>query len=218
MACTSTILRFTRGSFLLNKQGPLQLGACFPTLHSSASDNKVLFSGTASNDENCDSGTENTSLVKNLATMGVDLKMVRQRQPGVLRKAFTNERGLAHFLQSKGASCETIAGIISRYPRSITRSGAHLEERWELWKSIFKNNSEIVNILERSPESFFRSSDNNNLEKNIVFLGSLGLNSKDLHCLLTTAPRTFSNSVELNRQMVELLQDVCITLGDTGVE
>ncbi|KAG5842992.1 hypothetical protein ANANG_G00183750 [Anguilla anguilla] len=100
-----------------------------------------------------------------------------------------------------------------RYPRSITRSGPHLEERWELWKSIFKSNGEIVNILERSPESFFRSSDNNNLEKNIVFLGSLGLKSKDLHRLLTTAPRTFSNSVELNRQMVELLRDVCTSLG-----
>lgn len=60
---------------------------------------------------------------------------------------------------------------------------------------------------------FFRSSDNNNLEKNIVFLGSLGLKSKDLHRLLTTAPRTFSNSVELNRQMVELLRDVCTSLG-----
>ncbi|XP_064204952.1 transcription termination factor 1, mitochondrial isoform X1 [Anguilla rostrata] len=213
MACISATLRFTRGSFLMNQQGPLQLVARFPTLHSSARNNRPFVSGTASNDESGNSGTENTSLVENLATMGVDVKMVRQRQPGVLRKAITNERGLAHFLQSKGASREIVAGIISRYPRSITRSGPHLEERWELWKSIFKSNGEIVNILERSPESFFRSSDNNNLEKNIVFLGSLGLKSKDLHRLLTTAPRTFSNSVELNRQMVELLRDVCTSLG-----
>uniref|UniRef100_A0A3B4XUZ3 tRNA-dihydrouridine(47) synthase [NAD(P)(+)] n=1 Tax=Seriola lalandi dorsalis TaxID=1841481 RepID=A0A3B4XUZ3_SERLL len=46
--------------------------------------------------------------------------------------------------------------------------------------------SEIVTILERSPESFFRSSDNGNLEKNIVFLSSLGLDAKDLHRFLTT--------------------------------
>lgn len=197
----------------MNQQGPLQLVARFPTLHSSARGNRPFVSGTASSDESCNSGTENTSLVENLATMGVDLKMVRQRQPGVLRKSITNERGLAHFLQGKGASREIVAGIISRYPRAITRSGPHLEERWELWKSIFRDNGEIVNILERSPESFFRSSDNNNLEKNIVFLGSLGLKAKDLHRLLTTAPRTFSNSVELNRQMVELLRDVCTSLG-----
>ncbi|KAJ8378850.1 hypothetical protein AAFF_G00233520 [Aldrovandia affinis] len=233
MACISAVLRFTRG--LLNQRSPLQLAACSAALHSStsndeklrsgaASNDEKLCSGTASNDEKLHSGTicndeklrsgaENASLVENLATMGVDLKMVRRRQPGVLRKAITNERGLAYFLLSKGASHEAVAGIISRYPRSITRSGVHLEERWELWRSIFKSNSEIVNILERSPESFFRSSDNDNLQKNILFLGSLGLNSKDLHRLLTTAPRTFSNRVELNRQMIELLQDVCINLG-----
>lgn len=147
--------------------------------------------------------------------LGVDVKMARKRQPGVLKKAITNEHGLVSFLQTKGASREVVAGIITRFPRSITRSGEHLEERWQLWRSVFQSDSEIVSILNRSPESFFRSSDNDNLEKNIVFLGSLGLDSKDLHRLLTTAPRTFSNSVELNRQMVDLLQDVCLSLGGT---
>ncbi|KAJ8273389.1 hypothetical protein GJAV_G00101070 [Gymnothorax javanicus] len=218
MACLSAILHLTRGSFRINRQGPIQLVGCFPAVHGPTVNNTKLLLRTASSDETCNSSTENASLVENLSMMGVDLKRVRQRQPGVLRKALTNEKGLAHFLLSKGASHETIAGIISRYPRSITRSGAHLEERWELWKSIFKSNSEIVAILERSPESFFRSSDNNNLEKNIVFLGSLGLNSKHLHRLLTTAPRTFSNSVELNKQMVELLHDVCFSLGGTQPE
>lgn len=150
--------------------------------------------------------------------MGVDLKMARQRQPGVLRKTFTNEQGLARFLQSKGASGKVIAGIISRYPRAITRSIEHLNQRWELWRNIFKTDGEIVSILDRSPESFFRSSDNENLEKNIAFLISLGLNSKDLHRLLTTAPRTFSNSVELNKQMVEFLEDVCVELGGQNPE
>ncbi|XP_064839614.1 transcription termination factor 1, mitochondrial [Oncorhynchus masou masou] len=158
-------------------------------------------------------GPENESLLESLTFMGVDVKMVRQRQPGVLRKIITNEQGLAHFLHGKGASRKVVAGIISRYPRAITRSGEHLEQRWAMWRSVFKSDSEIVSILDRSPESFFRSSDNDNLEKNIVFLGSLGLNAKDLHRLLTTAPRTFSNSVELNRQMVEFLEDVCAELG-----
>ncbi|XP_034748260.1 transcription termination factor 1, mitochondrial [Etheostoma cragini] len=161
---------------------------------------------------------ENESLLENLNLMGVDVKMARQRQPGVLRKIFTNEQGLAQFLQSKGASRKVIAGIISRYPRAITRSVEHLEQRWELWRNIFKSDEEIVSILDRSPESFFRSSDNGNLEKNIAFLTSLGLNAKDLHRLLTTAPRTFSNSLELNRQMVEFLEDICVELGGTNPE
>lgn len=161
---------------------------------------------------------ENESLLENLNLMGVDVKMARQRQPGVLRKAFTNERGVAQFLQGKGASRRMIASIISRYPRAITRSIDHLEQRWELWRNIFKSDTEIVSILDRSPESFFRSSDNGNLEKNIVFLTSLGLNTKDLHRLLTTAPRTFSNSLELNRQMVEFLEDICAELGGKNPE
>ncbi|XP_051520078.1 transcription termination factor 1, mitochondrial-like [Myxocyprinus asiaticus] len=144
---------------------------------------------------------ENESLLENLSSMGLDLNMARRRQPGVLRKLLTNEQGVAYFLKSKGADQETIASIISRFLRSITRSCQHLEECWQLWRNIFKSNNEVVGILSRSrsPESFFRSSDNENLEKNIAFLRSLGITPKDLHRLLTTAPRTFSNSVELNR-------------------
>lgn len=156
---------------------------------------------------------ENKLLLDNLKILGVDVKMARKRQPGVLRKTDTNVHGLVHFLQTKGATREMVASIISRYPRSITRSEEHLLERWQLWRSVFQSDSEIISILNRSPESFFRSSDNENLEKNIIFLTSLGLNSKDLHRLLTTAPRTFSNSVELNHQMVDLLLDVCVSLG-----
>ncbi|XP_069556180.1 transcription termination factor 1, mitochondrial [Brachyistius frenatus] len=161
---------------------------------------------------------ENESLLENLNLMGVDVMMARQRQPGVLRKIFTNEQGLAHFLQGKGASRKVIASIISRYPRAITRSIDHLEQRWRLWRNIFKTDGEIVSILDRSPESFFRSSDNGNLEKNIDFLVSLGLNEKDLYRLLTTATRTFSNSLELNKQMVEFLEDICAELGGQNPE
>ncbi|XP_030204003.1 transcription termination factor 1b, mitochondrial [Gadus morhua] len=160
-------------------------------------------------------GSENVSLLENLSLLGVDLKKARQRQPGVLRKLLTNEQGVAGFLQAKGASRQVIAGIISRYPRAITRSLDHLEQRWALWRRVFASDSEVVDILHRSPESFFRSSDNENLEKNIVFLSSLGFDAKALHRLLTTAPRTFSNSAELNRQMVELLEDVGSELGLT---
>ncbi|XP_030003656.1 transcription termination factor 1, mitochondrial [Sphaeramia orbicularis] len=161
---------------------------------------------------------ENESLLENLNLMGVDVKMVRQRQPGVLRKTFTNENGLAQFLQSKGANHSMIASVISRYPRAITRSVEHLDQRWNLWRNIFQSDEEIVTILNRSPESFFRSSDNEKLERNIAFLTSLGLNSKDLHRLLTTAPRTFSNSLELNKQMVEFLENICVELGGRSPE
>ncbi|KAK0136481.1 Transcription termination factor 1, mitochondrial [Merluccius polli] len=158
---------------------------------------------------------ENVSLLENLSLLGVDLKKARQRQPGVLRRLLTNENDVAGFLRAKGAGREAIASIISRYPRAITRSRDHLEQRWALWRRVFACDSEVVGILSRSPESFFRTSDNENLEKNIAFLTSLGFGAKALHRLVTTAPRTFSNSPQLNRQMVELLEEVGAELGLT---
>ncbi|XP_007938049.1 transcription termination factor 1, mitochondrial [Orycteropus afer afer] len=156
---------------------------------------------------------EKVDLLNNLLTMGVDIDMAKKRQPGVFNRMITNEQDLQMFLLSKGASKKVIASIISRYPRAITRTPESLSKRWDLWRKIMASDLEIVNILERSPESFFRSNNNLNLEENIKFLYSVGLTRKCLCRLLTNAPRTFSNSLDLNKQMVELLQAVCLSLG-----
>ncbi|XP_052577327.1 transcription termination factor 1, mitochondrial [Peromyscus californicus insignis] len=156
---------------------------------------------------------KNEDLLKNLLTMGVDVDMARRRQPGVFNRMSTNEQALRIFLLSKGASDKVIGSIISRYPRAITRTLEGLSKRWELWRKIMASDLEIVNILERSPESFFRSNNNLNLENNIKFLCSVGLTNKCLYRLLTSAPRTFSNSLNLNKQMVEFLQETSISLG-----
>uniref|UniRef100_A0A452S963 Mitochondrial transcription termination factor 1 n=1 Tax=Ursus americanus TaxID=9643 RepID=A0A452S963_URSAM len=163
---------------------------------------------------NADSkSSENEELLNNLLTMGVDVDMARKRQPGVFNRMGTKEQDLKMFLLSKGASKEVVASIISRYPRAITRTHESLSKRWDLWRKIMTSDLEIVNILERSPESFFRSNNNLNLENNIKFLSSVGLTHKCLCRLLTNAPRTFSNSLDLNKQMIEFLQEVCLSLG-----
>lgn len=156
---------------------------------------------------------KNEELLNNLLTLGVDIDMAKKRQPGVFNRTGTNEQDLKSFLLSKGASKEVIASIISRYPRAMTRTPESLSNRWDLWRRIMTSDLEIVNILERSPESFFRSSNNLNLENNIKFLSSIGLTRKCLCRLLTNAPRTFSNSLDLNKQMVEFLKEVCLSLG-----
>uniref|UniRef100_A0A8C8SLN3 Mitochondrial transcription termination factor 1 n=1 Tax=Pelusios castaneus TaxID=367368 RepID=A0A8C8SLN3_9SAUR len=156
---------------------------------------------------------ENAVLLSSLARMGVNITMVRRRQPGVLKKQITHDKDLKQFLQSKGVTNEFIANIISRYPRAITRSYESLEKRWELWKSILMTDLEIVNILGRSPESFFRSTNNINMEKNIKFFCSLGLTSSHLSHMLTRVPRVFSYRVELNKEMIDLLHDSYLSLG-----
>lgn len=156
---------------------------------------------------------KNEDLLNNLLTMGVDIDMAKKRQPGVFKRMVTNEQHLKMFLLSKGASEKIIGSIITRYPRAITRTLESLSERWDLWRKIMASDLEIVNILERSPESFFRSNNNLNLENNIKFLSSVGLTNKCLCRLLTSAPRTFANTLKLNKQMVEFLQQVCLSLG-----
>lgn len=155
----------------------------------------------------------NKSLINNLNLMGVDVKKALKRQPGVFRRRLTNEQGLSQFLRGKGASCDVVASIVSRYPRSITRSLDHLEQRWQLWRKVFSTDAEIISILNRSPESFFRSSSNENLEKNIAFFMSLKSGSKHFHRLMSKAPRVFSNSVALNMHKVEFLELICSELG-----
>ncbi|XP_038542314.1 transcription termination factor 1, mitochondrial isoform X1 [Canis lupus baileyi] len=162
---------------------------------------------------NADSeSSENEELLNNLLTMGVDVDKAKKRQPGVFNRMGTKEQDLKMFLLSKGASKEVVASIISRYPRAITRTPESLSERWDLWRRIMTSDLEIINILERSPEAFFRSSNNRNLENNIKFLYSVGLTHKCLCRLLTNAPRTFSNSLDLNKQMIKFLQEVCLSL------
>lgn len=169
------------------------------------------FGRTCSNANNEDS--KNKELLSNLLTMGVNVDLAKKRQPGVFNKTGTNEQALGDFLLSKGASKEVIASIISRYPRAVTRNFEGLSKRWDLWRRIMTSDLEIVSVLERSPESFFRSNNNANLEGNIKFLCSVGFTRQCLCRLLSSAPRTFSNSLDRNKKMIELLQQVCLSLG-----
>uniref|UniRef100_A0A6I8SQF3 Mitochondrial transcription termination factor 1 n=1 Tax=Xenopus tropicalis TaxID=8364 RepID=A0A6I8SQF3_XENTR len=121
-----------------------------------------FYSEQLSNTKNTESN-ENQSLLSNLEFMGVDITMARKRQPGILKKMITHEESLRKFLLAKGASREAIASIISRYPRAITRTYEHLQKKWDIWQSILKTDLHIIKIVERSPESFFRSGDIENL-------------------------------------------------------
>ncbi|KAJ7322307.1 hypothetical protein JRQ81_018594 [Phrynocephalus forsythii] len=156
---------------------------------------------------------ENNNLVNTLTVMGVDINLVRKRQPGVLRKKTTKENDLKNFLHAKGFCNEDIASIITRYPRCITRSHNSLQKRWEIWQKVLMTDSDIAKILERSPENFFRSGNNKNMMENIAYFLSLGLTFNALAKMLTIIPRAFSSTVELNKQMVSLLWQVYVDVG-----
>ncbi|XP_061442056.1 transcription termination factor 1, mitochondrial [Rhineura floridana] len=203
---------------LVNMKSTLLLNVNIPWFIKLSTD--ILFRGVSprflclkTDSSNAELKKENNILVKNLADMGVDVTMARKRQPGVLKRQITNEDGLKKFLLDKGANKETIANIISRYPRAIIRSHQSLQERWEIWRGILMTDKKIVTILQRSPESFFRSGNNANMQKNITLFCSLGLTSEDLGNMLIRVPRVFSSTLELNKQMIGLLNEIYIALG-----
>ncbi|KAM3927778.1 transcription termination factor 1, mitochondrial isoform 1-T3 [Leptodactylus fuscus] len=156
---------------------------------------------------------ENLSLVASLENMGVDLTLVRKRHAILLKKTTTHEQKLRQFLMDKGADTKMVASIISRFPRAITRKHEVLDEMWNIWKGIVGTDATILNVVQRSPESFFRTSNTENLSKNIEYLQSIGLPPKLLSQLMIKSPRTFANSVDLNKQNVEYLLDLCTQLG-----
>ncbi|XP_077124328.1 transcription termination factor 1, mitochondrial isoform X1 [Ranitomeya variabilis] len=156
---------------------------------------------------------ENLDLVTSLEKMGVDLTRVRKRHAVLLKKTSTHEQNLKQFLTEKGADAKMVASIISRYPQAITRDLGVLEKMWNVWKGVLESDVTILSVAQRSPESFFRTSNTGNLAKNIRYLQSLGLPPKVLSQLMVKSPRTFANSVDLNKQNVEYLLGLCTKLG-----
>ncbi|XP_063777503.1 transcription termination factor 1, mitochondrial [Pseudophryne corroboree] len=156
---------------------------------------------------------ENENLLRNLQLMGVDVSKTRNRESFILRRPITYERILQEFLQEKGASTHMVASIISRYPRAIGHNSEALCDLWNVWKSVLDTDSAVLNVVNRSPESFFRTVNIDNLKDNIRFFRFLGLSPKILSQLMAKAPRTFANSVQLNKQKVFFLQEVCTSLG-----
>ncbi|XP_018410301.1 PREDICTED: transcription termination factor 1, mitochondrial [Nanorana parkeri] len=120
---------------------------------------------------------------------------------------------LEKFLLEKGADQLSIENIISRYPKSITLRFKDIAEVWDLWQSVLQTEAAILMIIERSPESFFRSGGVEKLSENLSLLYSLGLTPKILRELVVKSPRTLSYSVELNKNKVAFLRELCVHMG-----
>nr|DBA25219.1 TPA: hypothetical protein GDO54_012775 [Pyxicephalus adspersus] len=142
----------------------------------------------------------------------IDDEKARKYSTLIPKKA-TCKKKLEDFLLNKGADQLTIDSVISRFPDAITRRCNDLPEVWKLWENVLNTDEAVLAIIKRSPESFFRSGGVDKLSENISFLKSLGLSQKILHQLMEKSPRTFSNSVQLNKQKVVFFRELCVSLG-----
>ncbi|XP_068091543.1 transcription termination factor 1, mitochondrial-like [Hyperolius riggenbachi] len=168
---------------------------------------------------NHEAKTENVLLMQNFEAMGLDITKIRKRCPTLFKNTTTtHEAKLKEFLLEKGADMATVASIISRYPRAVTTFPKDLSEIWDIWESILKKDCSVLKLVTRSPESFFRSGGIEKLTGNISYFQSIGLPPKLLSQLMAKAPRTFSNSIKLNKQMVDFLHGLSISLGEEEPE
>ncbi|XP_077346953.1 transcription termination factor 1b, mitochondrial-like [Lithobates pipiens] len=186
--------------------GPLNVGVFIKLLGRSC----TQFSGYGEKKENV---TQLLNPIQsNAKVTDMDAKKFSRRPSTIIRHAACKTH-LEEFLLQKGASHFSVSRIILTYPKAISARYKDLPEVWGLWKSILKTDEAVLMVVTRSPESFFRSGGIEKLSENIAFFQSLGLSPKILHELMLKSPRTFANTVQLNKQMVFFFQDLCVRLG-----
>lgn len=194
-----------------HETGPLNLGLFIKLLGRSC----TQFSGHGGKKENV--AQLPNSIQSNAKVTDMDAGKISRRPSTIIRHAICKEK-LEEFLLQKGASHLSVESIILRYPKAITCRSKDLPEVWGLWQSILKTDKAVMLVVTRSPESFFRSGGIEKLSENIAFFQSLGLSPKILNELMLQSPRTFANSVQINKQMVAFLEELCVRLGGENPE
>lgn len=194
-----------------HETGPLNLGLFIKLLGRSC----TQFSGHGGKKENV--AQLPNSIQSNAKVTNMDDGKISRRPSTIIRHAMCKEK-LEEFLLQKGASHLSVESIILRYPKAITCRSKDLPEVWGLWQSILKTDKAVMLVVTRSPESFFRSGGIEKLSENIAFFQSLGLSPKILNELMLQSPRTFANSVQINKQMVAFLEELCVRLGGENPE
>lgn len=137
---------------------------------------------------------------------------LKSRSFRAVQAAIDRER-LVEFLLEKGADTSTIESILTRNPHAATSCSKDLAGTWAMWQSILETDSAVLKVVKRSPHSFFRSGGVEKLSENISFLQSIDLTPKTLHQLMSRSPRTFANTVQLNKRTVSFLEMLCVRLG-----
>lgn len=159
------------------------------------------------------SDKENQRTVGKLYKYSVDIRKIRRLKGWVLWEEETYVEEIADILQQLGADKTAVASILERCPEAIICHPTAVHSQKELWLLVCKNKEELVKLIEQFPESFFTVKDQERLKLNIEFFQKLGLKNVVIGRFLTTAPNVFHNSVEKNKEIIQILQESYLSLG-----
>ncbi|XP_011385399.1 transcription termination factor 2, mitochondrial [Pteropus vampyrus] len=156
---------------------------------------------------------ENKKTVEKLYKFSVDIRKIRRLKEWVLLEDETYVEEIANILQQLGADETAVASILERCPEAVVCTPAAVHTQRELWRSVCKNEEELVKLIEQFPDSFFTVKHQENQKLNIQFFQELGLRNVVISRFLTTASSIFHNPVEKNKEMIRILQENYLNLG-----
>lgn len=159
------------------------------------------------------SNKENKRTVETLRACSVDIGKIRRLKGWVLLEEETYAEEIANILKELGANQTVIASILERCPEAIVCSPAAVNTKRKLWQMVCKTKTELIQLIEQFPESFFAVKDQENQKLNVQFFQELGLKNVVITRFLTTASSIFHNPVENNKQMIGVLLESYLNLG-----
>ncbi|XP_063164529.1 transcription termination factor 2, mitochondrial isoform X2 [Candoia aspera] len=156
---------------------------------------------------------ENKTTVESLSKLSVDIKKIRGLKPWVLSKEVTYIKEIVNILQKMGADGPSVAYIFECCPEAILCSLTNITCQRDLWLSVCQNEKQLLELIKRFPDVFFKVEHYENQKANIRLFKGLGLKNVIICRFLTSASSIFYNPVEKNKHMIETLQRNYLRLG-----
>ncbi|AWO98219.1 putative mTERF domain-containing protein 3 mitochondrial-like [Scophthalmus maximus] len=160
-----------------------------------------------------DKRPENQHTVDSLYELSVDVRRVRKCKGWVLSETSAYVSETADLLRDMGGDTTAIARILETHPEAVLCRPEDVAAQRDLWVSVCPNRRELMSIIEKFPASFFTSSHHDNQRANILYLQSLRLSKRIIGKLMASAPQSFSQPVERNREVIHTLREIYLDLG-----
>lgn len=152
-------------------------------------------------------------MVDSLYELSVDIRKIRKFKGWILSESTAYVSDTVTLLKDMGADTPAIARILETHPEAVLCRPEEVAAQRDLWVSVCPNKRELLNIIEKFPASFFTLTHHNNQRANILFLQSLRLSRRIIGKLMASAPQSFNQPVERNREVIHTLRETYLELG-----
>lgn len=155
---------------------------------------------------------ENPHTLDALRQLSVDIGKVREFKSWVLSESSAYVSQNASALRDMGADPAAVASILQSHPEAILIRPRDLEAQKELWMSVFSEH-ELVRVIERFPAAFFMTRGRENQRANVRYLQGLGVCRRVVGKVMASAPQSFSQPLQRNKEVVHSLRETYLELG-----